>query len=583
MELQYGCLLYAGAFAFTLLVHYGRTFQGWDEFSHWGFIVKHFHTVDALGTIKHPNYDISFPAYFPGTSLFQYFFSRFSGQFTEWYLYIAMNIMYFSSAMPFVKNLFSKNKWKYQLIVLTVFFLLPMMFSMFYMELYVDTILGFFFGFSFLNYFLYRYEESYGTLMIAATLFMLTLTKDMGLLFSLIVLGIIAVDITLFRRSQIKSLFAQQAGLKYKAKKSLLLIFPLLNVLFVKLSWTNLLNRGNVKSIWYIPTLNDIYRFFTGRLEQYQKEARYSFFFAMFKRKIPDLNVSVVEFVIIFAVVVLVVAFIYREKFNFHRMTVSALLLVIGLFGYQFILALMYTFSFGIYEGLRLKSYERYAATYLVGMMLFIMIFYAAGQNERKHIKLTTLNELASSEKPITYKDIFSFGKTCVSILICAIFFFMILNFAKAKIFHTILGRITQSESFKPRPTAIAAEKWKPYFEKENPYFIDQGSNGFSYNRMKYELIPYSKLANTRLDYSISTKPYYTDDPWTFIVTPDEWEQHILTCGYKLLYVYKSDEILETTYGQFFPYGVQDDMLYNVQYEDGYLLLLPVYTKESSR
>jgi hypothetical protein len=139
--------------------------------------------------------------------------------------------------------------------------------------------------------------------------------------------------------------------------------------------------------------------------------------------------------------------------------------------------------------------------------------------------------------------------------------------------------RLYRSDSFKQRPTAAAAEKWKPYFENDNPYFIAQGSNGFSYYIMRYELAPYSKLANIKWDYSISLEPYFPElgDPWTFIITPETWEKYVLDNGYKLVYVYKSDEILETTYGQFFPYGVKDNMCYYVQTDDNHMSLVPVY------
>jgi hypothetical protein len=52
--------------------------------------------------------------------------------------------------------------------------------------------------------------------------------------------------------------------------------------------------------------------------------------------------------------------------------------------------------------------------------------------------------------------------------------------------------------------------------------------------------------------------------------------KHILVNGIKLLYIYKSDEILETVYGYFFRNGVQEDMCYYVQNEEGHLVLVPV-------
>jgi len=582
VEMLKGCLIYVSFLIFALFINYGRTFHEWDEFSHWGIIVKHFYIVDALGTVKHPNYNILFPAYFPGTSLFQYFFSRFSGKFTEYYSYIGMNIMYFSLVMPFIKNIFTREKRAKASVLLAVFIIMPLVvFSSAsayraYGSLSVDMILGAFLGFSLLYYFVYKYEESlYGVMMVSAAIFMLTITKDIGLMFSMIAIGVIAVDIILFKRIQIKNILYKEAGLIYKIKKTLLLISPIISSLFIKISWSNLLNRSNIQSIWHIPTMNDIYKFFFGPLEQYQKETRINFFFAMLNRKIPYLNISVVSFGIIISVVILFISLLSNKKIEFKRIITSTLLLVMGLIGYQFILALMYAFSFGdgVYGGQSLPSYERYTSTYMLAMTLFVMIFYVIEQNGRTKINLVILKKLTVSKQYIKYKDILNLGKFFLYVIISVALLIIFVNNSMEGIFCTLLARLGEPESFKPRTTAIAAEKWKPYFEDENPYFIAQGENGFSYMKMKYELMPYSTVVG---GYSISTEPYHKDDIWTFIITPEEWEKYVLNNGYKLLYIYKSDEVLKNTYGHFFKNGIREDMCYYVQNEEGRLVLVPV-------
>jgi hypothetical protein len=582
-ELLKGCLLYSSLLMFSVFIHYGRTFQGWDEFSHWGFIVKHFYVVDALGTVKHANYVIMFPAYFPGTSIFQYFFARFSGKFTEYYSYIGMNVMYFSLIMPFIKDIFIKEKLVKSFVLLAVFFMMPLTVSASaYSELYVDTMLGILFGFSLLYYFAYRYEESlYGILMVSAAVFLLTLTKDIGLLLSLIAIGVIAADMIFYRSVQVKNMLYKETGAINKAKIFLMLILPVISSLFVKMSWSNLLKRGNIQSIWRIPAINEACNFFSGKLEQHQKAVRYNFFDAMFQREIPCLKISVITFGVIITVVILFMSLLNSKKIELRRMVTSTLLLVMGLFGYQFVLALMYAFSFSPYEGLHLNSYERYTSTYMIAMMLFVMIFYVVEQNKRTRINRAGLEKMAALKKYIKSEALLKLSYFLKALPNAALLI-AVMNITKGGIADTLLGRTKYSESFEPRPTAIAVEKWKPYFENENPYFIDQGSNGSSYFRMRYELVPYSKLANPTWggDYSISTKPYYTEpyyanDIWTLIITPGEWEKYILAKGYKLLYVYKSDDILRTIYGHYFLDEVQDDMCYYAQNVEGHLVLVP--------
>jgi len=577
-----GCLIYASFLIFALFMSYGRTFQTGDEFNHWGTIVKHFYIADALGTVRPLNYRPGVPAYFPGTSLFQYFFSRFSNKLREYYSYIGNDVMYFSLVMPFVKNIFKKKNRAKTSVLLTVFVMMPMVptFTTWYSAysvLDVDMILGAFFGFSLLYYYAYKYEESlYGVLMVAAAIFMLTLTKDMGLLFSLGVIVIIAIDTIFFKRVQIKSILHKKAGPIYKIMKTILLLSPVIGSLFVKISWSNLLSRSNLRTFWHIPAMAEIYSFFSGQLEQYQKGIRHDIFFAMFDRKITSLNVSVVFFSMIFTLVILFLSLLSNKKIEFRRIMTSTLLLVMGLFGYQLVLALMYVFSFSVHEATHLPSYPRYTSTYILAMTLFVMIFYLIEHNERANINFTKLKKLEASERYIKYKDILFLGKFFLYGLISASMFLYLVYSSRLGIRETLFGRFMYFGAYKPRPTAIAAEKWKSYFEDENPYFIEQGY-GIDFTKMNYDLMPYSKLANYETyRFRISTEPVFDDYIWTLTVTPEEWEQYVFAKGYKLLYIYKSDEMLENNYGHFFRNGVQEDMCYYVQNEDGHLVLVPV-------
>ena len=584
IELQQGLIIYAVFLAFALFINYGRTFHIWDEFSHWGFIVKHFFIVDALGTVKHINYNVRISSYLPGTSLFLYFFTRFSDRFIEYCSYIGMNIMYFCIFMPFIKDLFSKRHWKKQIFLLATFLLLPLvvMSTRFYRELYVDTMLGIFFGFTLLYYFVYKYEKTvYGLLMVSAAILMLTATKDTGIIFSMIIIGIICIDKIFFGRVQMFEFIKGPSRIDLQLKKLLMLSLPLICILYIKAAWSNLLIRNNLTTYFRVPSLISIINSFVfGQLEQYQIVSLKNFLLALFYKRIPLHNMSVVEFSAFFILVAVIITWLNKDNYNYRRMLLSTILLVIGLLGYLFSLAIVYAFIFIEFEAIQLASYERYISSYLIAMLLFILTFYLVGQNEQMKENNMNPKKITMSKGQFVIKNELRYGDSAVRILIGVILLFLVINISKYGFIDTVLSRIYQDDSFKPRPTAIAVEKWKSYFENEDPYIIIQGENGFSYFRMLYDLIPFAKLANIREDYSISTEPYYSgsnfpSDPWTFIVTPGEWEQYVLD-NYTLVYVYKSDDVLETTYGQFFPFGVQSDMCYYVQKESESLKLIPV-------
>jgi len=576
-----GCVIYASFLAFSLFFNYGVRFTGWDEFANWGIRLKHLYFINAFATVESPKFDLLFKAYLPGTSIFQYFFLKFSNKFTEYYSYIGMNIMYLSLVMPFIKNIFSKKQCIKVFVLTAVFIMIPLTVSrIFYSDLYVDTILGAFFGFSLLYYFAYEYEKSlYGIMMVSAAVFMLTITKDMGFLFSLIVIAVMAVDIIFYKRTWIKKILYKEAGAVHKLKNILLLIFPLFSSLFAKIAWSNLLNRSNIQTLWNVPTGNELYKFFFGPLEQYQEETRYKFFLAMFRLKIPYINVSIVSFSIIITIVILFLSLISDRKIRVRRIITSAVLLVMGLFAYLFVLILLYMFSFDPYEAVNLASYDRYIHQYIIAMMLFVIIFYIIEQSEQK-INFSELKAMFATKEFTRRKAIFTAGKYFLYILISVVLFIALINTTSGKLISidAFVYRITHFGYSDPRPTAVFVEKWKPYFEKDDPLIIIQGDQGYWYYVMQYDLVPYSKVANghDRRDYSISTIPYYQNDQWTLIITPEEWENSVLTSNVKLLYTLIIDQNFVNSYGHFFQNGVQQDMCYYVQNERGHLILVPV-------
>jgi len=569
LELLKGILLYFCFFMLSIFINYGRIFINTDDFSHWGRIIKHFYYFDALGTLENPKYEILAKTYFPGITLFQYFYLRFSNKFIEYYSYISMNIIYLSLFIPFINKIFIKKYCIKQIILTVVFILIPLIISnSFYFELQVDIILGIFFGFSLLYYFIFNFEDSlYGIMMISSSIFMLTITKDIGSLLAIIVIVIIITDLLFFKWINIKTIL-QKKSIINKIKTIILFIFPFLSFLFVKLSWSIILKINIIKSSFHFPLINEIFiKFFYGPLEQYQIETRSNFKLALFNRKIPYLNVSVVNFSIIITIIILIlISFINNNK-NKIRLLISTFLLNLGYWGYQFILVLLYTFSFSEYEAPRLASYERYTITYIIGMILFLLVFHFLKQNELIETNVIKLKN----------KELFMLGKY-LYLLTIIILFISLINITKNRIFNInkFIYRIKHFEYSSPRPTAIASENWKTYFEKDNPYFINQGHSGHWFYAMQYDLIPFSKLVNINWDYSISTKPYYEVDPWTFIITPEEWEKYVLTNRFKLLYIYNADKNFKDTYGHFFESEILNDMCYYILNIEGNLKFISV-------
>ena len=571
VEIISGIMLYLGFLFLALLLNYGRVFQKWDEFTHWGFTVKHFFYMDAFGTVPHQYYDLWMPNYLPGTTLLQYFFSRFSVRFTEFHTYVGMNMLYFTMLMPFVKDIFTKKKLLSRILLLSVFGILPLSFSFspyvvstFYGSLLVDIMIGMLFGIGIIYYYLYRYEESlYGIILVAASIFILALSKDIGFLLSLGICLIIAVDILLFRRKQIAEYIEQGKNMITKVGRVMSLFLPLILTLFVNLSWTNLLTRADISVNAHVPTIFDIRNFFTGNLEPQQLEIRRNFLVAMWRREVPYFHLSTFWFSVIFVVLVVFYSIFFNEKGKRKRLILEGALLGIGFYVYQLLFAILYVFTFNYEEGLRLSSFERYMATYLLGMLLYLLMLLLFAPTS------LDIKGIASLKKV----------KVAVFVFVCACSFAILFHTASSGIRVVVRERVNHPEHFRPRPTALAAERWGDYFAEIPPYFIDQGGRWVNIRKMRFELMPHARLANVKGDYNIRVEELLPGESG-FVTTPEAWAEHVFISGYQTVYVFRSDETLETYFGHFFVGGVQDDMLYHVVESDGNLLLIPVIGDE---
>ena len=89
-----GFVFFVGMFIFLCILHHGRLITFWDEFSHWGDVVKAMYMINDFST--NPLSLSSGRTYLPGVSLFQYFFQVLAGNFNEGYLYVSLQILSFS-------------------------------------------------------------------------------------------------------------------------------------------------------------------------------------------------------------------------------------------------------------------------------------------------------------------------------------------------------------------------------------------------------------------------------------------------------------------------------------------------------
>ncbi len=185
-----GLMVYAIFFAMAMILNRRSLFVFWDEFSHWGIIIKHMYTTGSLGTAGG---SLTFPAYPPGISLFEYFFVRLSPVFDERLAYIALDMLYIIPWLPFYRDVLNKDKTAYNLLLTVLIILLPMQATSYaYGNLSVDQIMGVMIACSAVGCLMFTKDDlAYGMWYTASALFLLTLSKPSGFALAILVMVVI--------------------------------------------------------------------------------------------------------------------------------------------------------------------------------------------------------------------------------------------------------------------------------------------------------------------------------------------------------------------------------------------------------
>lgn len=561
-----GLVILSLFFCFFLFLNYRRMFLIWDEFSHWGSILKNMYLLDALGTFKETSGHVV-KTYLEGSSLFQYFWMRPFTQYTEYPAYIASNLIYFSIISPFIRKYNLKN-----IIFLIIAFILPLLIdSVFYSTLYVDTIIGLLLGAGFVFYHYYKYEESLlGILMVIATIILLTLIKDIGFVYSIVLLIVISIDFFLFKRTFIKSIFPKNLSFIKRIKQALPILAPLAVPFVITFVWKHNIKTTIVGAEETVVTkgielvTSNFILLINGNLPDYQLSIFTIFQNALLQKPIFFYYFSYTSLIILLVIITIMFVFFFKKKdFSPLRLIINFLLLIFGSLSSVFVVLITYLFIFSEYEALNLASFERYLLSYIISVFFAFLLFLLLKPKKTTNPK----NQILLIKETINIsKHLFLF----------VIFFLLLFSTIGSLKNNIILARNSVHSTIgarNPYTKILKIKEYVPPEKEKSVYVLTQGDNGYKKLVLIYNLIPTNM--EWKKDYSVSLTQYYPElnDPWTVIITPEDWATYILE-NYEYVYIYNYDENYENLYGRYFD-KIEEDALYEVKVnENGDMTLL---------
>ena len=528
-----------------LFIYYnGRMIVSWDEFSHWGDVVKMMYYNNIYNT--NPASLSVARAYPPVMSIFQYFVENlsFSG-FKEHYLYCTYQVFIISLIIPFIKDIKWKEIVKIILILAiiviapTVFFSTPF-FS--YNIIYIDPFLGILFGYVMACIYTTKKYDRFEIVSISLSLFALTLTKDIAPVFSFISLVFVFLHIVIAQGNYklIKSLNKESLLAFLKKVKPLLIFFVV--IILSYLSWkinvrinVTQISGGNTGSIV------DVFKALFHMENTYRITVINNYISTLSSYRFTDMgSIYTITFVMILFSILLYNSETRSDKkkslFGFYTIYIGEIL-------YVFLMLVLYLLLFSEYEALNLSSFERYIGIYLTAVLYFII--------------LITIYQCITQKKYLN---------------ILLLLFIVVLNANMSNTLSNIINYKennykTQEIRKKYIDAANNIRKNVKKDEKYKFYIIVQNSPGAEKWMLRYEIRDMLKGMNEGFNWSLGEK-YSDGDIWTLNISKNNFKKILFNENYDYIYLYKIDDRFVDRYGSIFNHSdLKNGQLYKIDKE----------------
>lgn len=497
-----------------------RYFYQWDEFSHWGMMVKElvrldqFYSVNASHLVAHKDYPPMIP-------LFEYVWLKLSGVYSEPSIYKALQLLGLSLFLPAFSNSRKQSKSFIGLglmIVLVVVYqgVFDLEDAKFFMTIYLDPILGLLFAYQLYLAWAYK-PSSFNNLNWMVSGAFLLLTKEMGFVFY----GIASV---LLLVKQWKQLNTKGSILRTGFTLGIPLVF--LESWSYYFSQFDYVGQFNLSSIRLTQLFSIVFK--QGG-ELWQQEALHNFIQAI--QTMPILTrpfpITYYGMSVLFLILALLISLrMPRDQRKHTRIMLG--LTILASYGYVLVLMVLYLFSFGPYEGPHLASLLRYSSTYWYALgALFIMVWLS---HETKRISKLSL----------------------VIILMISLFY--------------------TEASFKRIQADTSYDDFETYFTQDtiilrtqtsindSIYLVAQDQSANILNIFRY--LVNDRVFNTS-GFDIGVKEN-EDDVWTEDISPSEFINRVSTYDY--IYIYSINDEFYERYFTLFPinFYVRDHQLLKV-------------------
>ncbi len=381
-----GFFVFLAICLFFLVMDYGRWLSEWDEYSHWGKMVKEMFRLDRFYSEPQSNLLVH-KDYPPFAVIFEMLWCRFSGGYSAGGATMALHILGFSMVLPLAleqlngeKKTGRLQKLISKLAIVAAFLLLIFNFNHVQpMTIYLDLFLPLFYVSLILMAADRELRRSgFGFTMILLGQFGLIITKQMGLAFVLLVWFFYTMLEALELSSEGKVSQEKKSGrwVILAVKSLAILITPAVSYSIWNHYITNLGLTGQFS--FEIINVGTIIRILAGGGDYIQHLTYVKFIRALFTTNLGTgiFSMTYASAVLLAFCMLTVLAYLFRTVVHRGEILPYAVLFAVGSAGYAFTMLVLYMFCYSEGEMSVLASYERYMSTYILSeyVILFLLL-----------------------------------------------------------------------------------------------------------------------------------------------------------------------------------------------------------------
>lgn len=528
-----GLIVWAILFVYIIAINWGRVYSSWDEFSHWGLVVKNMYLFDSFG--NHEYSTVVFGEYPPALALWQYFVTKLCGTYSESAVYMATG-WFVAALCTLLVSRFTDKKIVAAFVSALVLIFMPLIFYPSYLVLlYVDPFMGMLLGYILVFDYISDRRDAFYCVNMFAAIAILCLVKTTGAFLALVAIAIIVISDLLRKRG--------------KGNLRVWCVMPVA-LLFGKYSWDWYLQITGFHAAWgsNSVSLQGIVSLLSGGMQKYQRDSILNFIDALSSYKFGGNAVTMHLPTWIALFVILFLMILHFEKGTERKKHGKCLMagLFAGFAVFLISLQVLYLFTYTPAEAMTLASFDRYVGTFLVAIAYVIVGILVAQWADRGK------------------------GSTAVAVSMCALLFFMPLS----HIFDvSVLAPIQCNKSAAYREEHLQITQYSDILDytKDKVMYISQEDNGIDKMILSYLIAP---VPSDGTVWSFGG-PYEEIDNWSRIMTPQELVAHIKEQGCTYVYVFGSNDYFTETFGELFEgQQIQEKCLYRYLAEEDRLELV---------